>query len=913
MSNKNKETIKRDIDHYTRVRMGTAAMPLPDWSPQTGRVGVLKGPDHVINFYTERQHISRSGHPEGPVDKDDKIDIRLRVYADLMRNLPSRTMLPHLKHELIERDPSRVDWKNHSFICGYMGAPSIGKSYMIKTLGKLVHPRGALYLNCKNKDMNILFSETVFDTRAANREKAAIDARIASGNKGNRGLSQDNIERLRHVLGDAFHEEVNADGLNQIKIDWNAIHVAGETIEEQKHHREVLGETLIQVCEEENIPIKGDLSQIGITTRDGIAVRAADPKSADYGRPILLDEINRAKPGTLQSLYEYFALLADPKVPKLQVTGGENRPFVFERDKLPPSYRLNFTGNPNVRGMGSASLDRPLWSRFGIELDIRTVPDAEQSAFADRIAAALTGVPLMQLYYSNKEHFDDHPHDLVAVAKKYQRMGKTDQELAALENNEGAKERTFNIENAYKIARISEQMADFFSDLKSTLDPESSVHSGGGVRYSAEYETYLESIEVDLRLVTKLLEKSGVIIPEPEQHQIDNFSAFLENIGDLTHEDNLAEMELRPDLEARIEKRGDRLERYLMDWMRRVVVPADAGTRNIPIEECEKLLETCLRVAANNGIGDPRLREAKKGGVPSLKKLYNFDPLSQPKARFELLSELLSELKQNSANDNIAPDELRKTVTEHLRSKNNDSPEQIKEQIKDQVKKFPVINIGSGGGDLIVEAAVNDTIETKRPGDILSHKPDLIPLESFLLTMAQPEFKRSTLEHLWNENLIDSMSLEPQDEALQMLTGQSESGVAISTVGVEHHGETVSVHIIKLPDDATIVVSPDLDERIANMLSSADIIHLSPQDEDAASFIDQIIEDALVDRPGADQIKTSMRSAFIVRNQYISDHYPAVDKGDQYTRKTIGQLLVTSPEKLKPRAVVELQRVPGIN
>ena len=468
---------------------------MPVWDQQTGVTGALAGPASGITLYTARE------------DKNG-INTAESIYADLMRNLPSRSMLPHLIHELTERDPGRVDWQKHSFLCGYIGPPSIGKSYMLKTLGRLTHPRGVLYLNCKDMDMGSIFCETVFDTSAANREKASIDARILQGNRDGKGLSADSLTMLRNALGDAFIEE-DRGGKKLTSIDWNGIKVSGKTPEDQNYQKQVIREVISQVCQNEGIVMNTDLGQIGITTRDGIAIRAADPNSADYGRPVLLDEINRAKPGTLQKLYEFFAMLSDPKVETFQVVGGENRPFTFRREDLPVSYRMNFTGNPSTRAMGSADMDRPLISRFGAELDIRTVPDPALHDYADRISQSLTGVPLTQLYYSARPYFDENPEKLVETAKLFRLRG-----LSEADKLNVPEEELLNISQAKQIIQLSEQLAEFFASLKNVFNPDSQLFRGSKFAPSQEYESYLQGVEIDLRLVSKLLEKASVVDAE---------------------------------------------------------------------------------------------------------------------------------------------------------------------------------------------------------------------------------------------------------------------------------------------------------------------------------------------------------------------------------------------------------------
>ncbi len=586
--------MKSSKQKHKKVMLGTEAMPIPVWDLQTGMTGALAGPGSSIAFHTLHETV------------EDKA-----IYADLMRNLPSRSMLPHLIHELTERDPGRVDWEKHSFLCGYMGPPSIGKSYMLKTVGRLVHPKGCLYLNCKDMDMGMIFCETVFDTGAANREKAAIDARILQGNKGGKGLSPDSVEMLRHALGEAFVEQTNG-AKTDISIDWNGIRVKGDTTDEQNYQKQVIREAIGQVCRNEGIVITSDLGQIGITTRDGIAIRAADPKSADYGRPVLLDEINRAKPGTLQKLYEFFAMLSDPRVEQFQVTGGENRAFTFRRKDLPVSYRMNFTGNPSTKGMGSADMDRPLISRFGMELDIRTVPDPAMHDYADRISQAMTGVPLTQIYYSARDYFDEDQQRLVDTAMQYRTAGLSPAEVARIPAEEFV-----NIKEAKKVIRVSEQLAEFFAALKHVFNPESQLYRGSKISLSQEYENYLQSVEIDLRLVTKLLEKASVVTPEViEPKKLSYKDAFSTAAG---------KTKASPiDTETRMKDRGDRLEKYVIQWLHQALIPADAQTRNIRTEECQRVLQMAKNLAGDCGIGEVTLKEGEKGGLKRIGELYNY-------------------------------------------------------------------------------------------------------------------------------------------------------------------------------------------------------------------------------------------------------------------------------------------------
>lgn len=794
----------KDNKKPRQITLGAAATPLPVWDPQTGMTGALAGSSSGITFHTLHE------------DRADATAAEF-IYADLMRNLPSRSMLPHLLHELTERDPGRVDWDKHSFLCGYMGPPSIGKSYMIKTVGRLTHPRGCLYLNCKDVDMGTIFCETVFDTSSANREKAAIDAKILQGNQGGKGLSEDSLRMLRNALGDAYAEEKQG-GNTVISIDWNGIQVKGDTPEEQNYHKQVIREAISQVCHNEGIVMTADAGQIGITTRDGIAIRAADPKSADYGRPVLLDEINRAKPGTLQKLYEFFAMLSDPKVDRLQVVGGENRPFTFHRRDLPVTFRMNFTGNPAGRAMGSADMDRPLISRFGVELDIRTVPDPAHHDYADRISQTLTGVPLTQLYYSAKPWFDANPEKLAEVAKTYRLKG-----LSPKEAQNVPEEELLNISQAYRTLQVSEQLAEFFASVKNVFNPESQLYRGSNFSISQEYESYLMGVEIDLRLVTKLIEKASVVSPKVLQPGTVDYSAAFSRAADKNQAAGI-------DDEDRLADRGRRLEAYLLQWMHQVLVPADMQSRNIRPDECQKVLRVAKTIAAHCGIGEMNLKESLKGDIKRIGELYDFDKLEAPEARSALLRDLFTENLGNLSEDGKA------MIT------------------PDTAPQFAQVYAQAG----------IQTTEEDADGELVNR-------DLFLTLLAAPKAREEALKALWRENLADLEHIEPSDEAFRIAAGTSKTGVALATV--ELGGKTGSeiVHILRAPandnkPETVLVVSDTVDKRIRSLLKSSGVTFVDRNDIEAPKAAASAIDRALDGREDAEKVKKTLSAAFLMRN-----------------------------------------------
>ncbi len=846
------------------IKFGGPATPIPTYDPKTGHVGALCSYRSEINFVTFRDDISRSGSMQIQGD-DDRITANEALYADLIRNLPSRQMLPHLIHELTERDPTRTDWNKRSMVCRYEGPPSIGKSFLIKALGKLTHPKGVLYLNCKDVDMGVLFCETVFDTSAANTEKAAIDARVLQGNAGSEGgLKPESRILLKQILGSAYIEDELGDSV-LTSIDWNGIQVKGNSIEEQAYQEQVVREAIKQVCELEGIRTNSGLSQIGITTRDGMAVRAADPTSADYCRPILLDELMRCKHGTDQKLFEWVAMLSDPLVDYVEVIAGKNRHVRLYRRDLPATYRVNITDNPNVRGMGSASMSKPLKSRLGFELDDRIVPDPGLPDYADRIAQFLTGFGALQVYYAGKEFFDAHPSSLRQLATNYLRAGKTDAAISRISNED-----LTNIENIESVIELSEQLGRFFADLKPMFNPNSTFHQQQGTSVSHAYEDYLSSVEIDLRLVTKLLEKALTDAPIPSSPAKANFSsAFQFGIDS----GKSAKAEPAPN-------RGLRLENYIVGWLERVFVPADADLRGINKDECKKLLDIALKAAANCGIGDPELREADKGDVKRICDLYDFNPYAGPMGTLLVVRDIVvGKVREQYAELQEANDQL-----PNLPEDNEKILSTLElEQALDHVARLENISRANQPSSIVLPnfnpddfmaspfsaCIVNDTAQA---GAGMTDTP--IDKDALLIGLAHPKLRDQSVAALFSKTLVSRADLAQSDPAIQVSAKQSDTGFGLTSCKVLNGDTEETLHLFSAKDGALLVVGGQINEMTANLLRACRVTYAERGSANAERVIDGWAEgafkqqDVLSSRAETDAL---LKRAFILRNGNAGD------------------------------------------
>lgn len=830
------------------VYFGLEETPLPVGHNNRGEFETLASDEGCLTFQTLRE------------GKED-ISVDERLYFELMRKLPSRSMLPYLKQELTLRDPNRTDAAKKSYISGYIGAPSIGKSFAFKTLGKLTHPKGALMVNCKDVDMGTLFCETVFDTSAADAEKAAIDAKLMLGNKdASQGLNDKSIALLRNALGKAFSEE-ERNGKKVYSIDWNGIQVKGETFEQQNYQKQVLSSCLKQVCQLEGIADNGGAQSIGITTRDGAAVRVLDPNSADYGRPLLLDEINRCKPGTLQKLYEYTAMLADPKVDTCEVLAGGNRPVTLSRNAFPPTFRVNFTGNPATEGMGSEDMDKPFVSRLGVELDLMNLPDPTEADIADRISNSLSGVPLTQLYYSNEELYKNDPNAFVEDLMVYRTGGLTEKEKAAIPQEE-----ILNIQNAPKTLQVAEQMAGFFADMRQLTNPNSALYKNSELTLSSEYEAYLKSLEIDLRLATKYMENAAVENPTTTTAPKRIGTG---RIGGKIGKPREGFKPQKSDMTERLATRGDRLEASLEAWMERIFKPGHAETLGIEREEMEQMYAIAKRIAAHHGIGEAELQEGKLSSSTRLKDIYNVDRSQLPSAQNAVIREQVVDVIEKSTGIKIEdPKEAISDFAINTSLKRAQERAAVEPEYK-QVREMSVLNdnVDTVVDQPIIPAVLSDVTVMEAPAP-----QDLIPHNTFVGALAIPALSATNMKSLWNQSLSTLSDVDHEDETVKIAENRSETGLGLTTLLTNDKGEAVITHV--MTDEKahrTVIVSEDVDEKVQDMFARNSITYIDRKAPDAAEKINKEVEFMTKGRENPDEVAAYLQGAMMLRDSSVAE------------------------------------------
>ena len=85
--------MEKKIRDRRSIYLGAENSPLPIYDPFDGQTGILASAQNAMSFITMHEDRTRSGE-DTPKDKGDLITAQEYVYSEMMRLLPSRSMLP---------------------------------------------------------------------------------------------------------------------------------------------------------------------------------------------------------------------------------------------------------------------------------------------------------------------------------------------------------------------------------------------------------------------------------------------------------------------------------------------------------------------------------------------------------------------------------------------------------------------------------------------------------------------------------------------------------------------------------------------------------------------------------------------------------------------------------------------------
>jgi hypothetical protein len=293
------------------------------------------------------------------------------VYGEFWRSMPPPSMLQNFWTAISRRRSDiRVD-------C-VLGAIGAGKTMTGQTIGKLTSDKAPLTIDCANMNCEeLIFKPAIVDNQSNILQEI-------SNRYSNNDNSLDPVSRklIQDELGDFIE-----DG----KINWEAFNEKANS------------ERILQVLEKVakplafNLGLSKDKNAIGIQMQNG-------PLTKCYleGREIILDELNRAKQGTVASLTGLLQLMSGLRSDPIEKTSGE-RTILFTKPTTDNGFFITILGNTaeferagEVKGLPSNIIDR---------IRPRFIGKPNAADLAHILCIELSGLPLttLQEFYGGKE------------------------------------------------------------------------------------------------------------------------------------------------------------------------------------------------------------------------------------------------------------------------------------------------------------------------------------------------------------------------------------------------------------------------------------------------------------------------------------------------------------------------------
>ncbi|MDI1226468.1 MAG: hypothetical protein PSY14_02135 [bacterium] len=322
-----------------------------------------------------------------------------KVNGIMYREMAIPAMM-HMTQKILERtDPSRSDR-----IIALLGEASYGKSHEFKKIGRMLHPEGAIQVDCGGMNMHEILFRTVIDYGKG--VKDLFDKRVESGK-----VSADTLATLESEFPGAVMRKpvtVSDNGsttsyeIETVKINWDAVgkpaqDAEGKTTEDRGDAVRRAKGLMEFLYEKEGITIQNN--SFGVKTVPGELY-----ESWISGRPLLLDELTKAIPESLDVLNTVTQVF-NGESPSARVynpmsesgEGADNdspKYLDFDAKDMRASWILGVAGNEASDGITTHELSKSLGSR----LYVMRVGDAGQADWAHRTSQVWTGLPLTTLY-----------------------------------------------------------------------------------------------------------------------------------------------------------------------------------------------------------------------------------------------------------------------------------------------------------------------------------------------------------------------------------------------------------------------------------------------------------------------------------------------------------------------------------
>ncbi len=696
-----------------------------------------------------------------------------QIYGRFIREVVSDpNLLPDMVEIMTRLDERRTSTKTKSYAYTAIGAPGNGKTYLMKAIGRLLHEKGAIVLECKNlKDPEQVYKRTEIGVNKV-AKKNKIDAHLTYLHKTGGELSSESLAYLVNALGvdsqgdSVVSQEKRENGKTRISIDWTSINESPDYIE--------------MVCDKfmamENITYDKDTSNsIGIGTSNGPLINALNPDHPDFGRIVILDEYNRLPEG--EGLLSVEAFMSEPGADRLKLSGGDDKEYTFERSAIPQTFMYLATGNQAQDNMGMSAREdsRPEISRKGAGIDTRTISNPQKEDFISRTLKHLTGSPAYYVHMLNQEAYETNPAKLSAQVKYFREVGLTEEE-----KKEIPAEEKFNIKHIDRTIKTGIAVGSLLYEadqLIQAMAEDESLASG--------YTDYLANrAVVDLRYVFKLYQHSKI-----DKLEGSSDASVLDSLG--IGEDYMSDFDVKSEQEKAIKTmdrakaltKGTDFGQEILSKLHEMFYPDDlseklkgAANKEDTVQKIDEAWSQFIEIA--KGL---KFEFAGYHGKDSIEDTFNAKPEDFPDyalsgVKSVLIESINDEYNQNYSMSDVIDDEALDLA---LKSLAND------DELSGMIA-VPNFNTDYQSEDNLIEKPIKRLVIEQKDGIDEDKREELVTVREFMSSLMIKQTRDFNIKKLSKESVPETAKALCTDRDALAIAEGSHDRYFVTTVALNN-------------------------------------------------------------------------------------------------------------------------------
>ena len=758
----------------------------------------------------ESSHTPLTVYTETPVEL---------VNGRLFREMPTPSMMIILRDILMMLDPD-----NKRRLVAAFGYSGDGKSHMFKMVGELIHPKGAIVVDCGGMNMHEIFFRTVIDYGTG--VKDLFQKYLEEGR-----ISRPSIDYINEEFPDAV---VTKDGLSF--IDWDrvgarrtAVGADGSVsfVEDrgaaQKRGREVME----RVFKDEDITAKDNA--FGIKTVPGEWFEAKW-----QGRPLFLDEFTKAIPETLDSCQTAFQFdngeIGEVTLLNTMATEGSGdglKSITVRRDEMKTASMLFIAGNESSDGSTTHELSFSMLERVSKYY----VAEPTLDDWKHRISQVATGLPLSTLYTLFQTLADQQPDDFAGWLQDLRKLGLNETQVKVI-----PPEQRYWLQNFQNSLQALNQYAEAINAQMEMSDTSSEKYGpkGAYAELSEEVSAFGKKIRVSFRTAIADLNSALIAMPAVRKAAGATLNLSLKEIFSNLDTSNLGQS--KPGWH----NLGANLSRAVIERI-------ENTTKDMP-----KTQGALLTLCKSKGIVPTAFKEAKaSNSVKLLADLLKYDALKDmggTESLLEVRAAVMAALRGiypalKQEDERVIPLEALGRALKVLDS-----------SLDKQPKAFVVSNdnLERVTAEPLVAAEALPSYELDDPYASKEHTP--VNIKSILAGLAMQRYEERNHESFWPRDIMDYLAdgkaeRDPMEkDAFEVLMGTSRDGLDIAFLaGVDDQGNPAYLTILRDKERRkSIIMGP---EKIGTVLQSElqknGISYVVKSDPVSQEGIDKFMEETM--------------------------------------------------------------------